>query len=203
MTPKTLLAIAGRKPDPSFLSNSVLVLIDFQNEMRDGELKLPDIEAVIKNAAILLECARQLHTRIIHVAHNGMPGGLLDRRSHRGEFIRELTPWPWESVVGKTRPNAFTGTELARLIGQPGMPIIVAGLMTHNCVSSTVRAALDHGYPVTLVQDACATRDLPYGDGIIKAADLHRAEIAALADRHAWIVNAADLAWQAQLDLIR
>ncbi len=74
--------------------------------------------------------------------------------------------------------------------------MIFAGFMTHMCVSSTIRAAVDLGYGAAVVAEACATRDLPDGQGgVVAVADLHRAELAALADRFAIVVaNAAALA---------
>ncbi|MDR3526599.1 MAG: isochorismatase family protein, partial [Rhizomicrobium sp.] len=66
--------------------------------------------------------------------------------------------------------------------------------MTHMCVSTTVRAALDYGYLSTVVADACATRDLPsHSGGIVSAALLHEAEIAALSDRFANVFTAAEI----------
>ena len=71
--------------------------------------------------------------------------------------------------------------------------MIFAGFMTHNCVSSTVRAGRDFGYAMTVAADACATRDLPCPGGVIRAADLQAAELAALADAHAGVFMVADL----------
>jgi nicotinamidase-related amidase len=67
--------------------------------------------------------------------------------------------------------------------------------MTHLCISSTVRAALDFGYGCTVVAAATGTRDLPDGQGgVVDAVSLQRAELAALADRFAVVVpNAAAL----------
>jgi hypothetical protein len=72
---------------------------------------------------------------------------------------------------------------------------VVGGFMTHMCVSSTVRAALDLGYGCTVVGNACATRDLLDCQGeVVSAAELHRAELAALGDRFAVVINVvADL----------
>jgi nicotinamidase-related amidase len=65
--------------------------------------------------------------------------------------------------------------------------------MTHMCVSASVRAALDLGYYSTIVSGAAATRDLPTpSGGVIDAAHLHEASLAALADRFAIIVDTAD-----------
>lgn len=65
--------------------------------------------------------------------------------------------------------------------------------MTHMCVSATTRSALDHGYHVTVIADACATRDLPaVGGDAIDAATVHRVALAELADRFATIVPTLD-----------
>ena len=91
----------------------------------------------------------------------------------------------------KHLPNAFAGTDLDATIRATGRKeLIVAGFQTHMCVSSTVRAALDLGWRTTVVDAASATRDLPDGNGgVVPAAALHRATLAALADRFAVVVK--------------
>jgi nicotinamidase-related amidase len=70
--------------------------------------------------------------------------------------------------------------------------LIIAGFMTHYCVSSTACATRDLGYGVTIVGGATATRDLPDGKGgIVPASVLQTASLAALADRIAVVVAAA------------
>jgi nicotinamidase-related amidase len=75
--------------------------------------------------------------------------------------------------------------------------LVVVGFMTHLCVSATVRSALDLGYRTTVVADATATRDLPdplvapEAQGVQKAESVHRATLAALADRFAIVVRNA------------
>lgn len=65
--------------------------------------------------------------------------------------------------------------------------------MTHMCVSTTARAALDLGYRSTVVASACATRDLPDAlGGVVDAKTVHRAALAALGDRFAIIAPDAD-----------
>ncbi len=190
--PTTLFALAGRTPAPSPLSGSCLVLIDYQNEYLSGPLALTGAEAAVARAADLLTRARAAGARIVHVAHKGAPGSLFDRTGHRGAIIDALEPAEGEAVVEKPRPNAFSGTGLAEMVGAAGTPLILAGFMTHMCVSSSVRAALDLGYVTTVAADACASRDLPGHDGGVIAADaLHRAELAALADRFACIADCA------------
>lgn len=186
--PKTLLQLAGVTVKPPPLAEAVLVLIDIQNEYVSGPLALPGAAPAIAKAAGLLARARAAGTRIIHIAHKGGAGGPFDREASRGAIVDAVAPLDGETVIEKPRPNSFSGTNLAEAIGAAGKPVIFAGFMTHMCVSSTVRAALDLGYPATVAADASATRDLPKpGGGVISAASLHEAELAALADRFAGI----------------
>ncbi|PKU24061.1 cysteine hydrolase family protein [Telmatospirillum siberiense] len=189
MTPKTLFQLAGKEVSPPRLADAVLILIDYQNEYLDGPLKLSGWEEAVARAERLLTAARRAGSRIIHVAHRGQPGGLFDRDHARGAFIERLAPLESEAVVEKTRPNGFSDTGLALRVGTAGAKLVIAGFMTHNCVSSTTRAALDLGYDITIAADACATRDLPSRHGVIRAADIQAAELAALADRHACVVD--------------
>ena len=112
--------------------------------------------------------------RIVYVAHRGAPGGLFDRADRRGAFIDALAPLAEEAIVVKLRPNAFSGTDLALKVGPSGTSNFVASFTTHNCVSSTVRAALDLGLVITVAGDACATRDLPSQNGVVPAHDVQR-----------------------------
>jgi len=121
---------------------------------------------------------------------------VLDPRGPRGEHIPEAAPIAGETVVEKRLPNAFSGTDLhERLQALGRLDLIVCGFMTHSSISTTVRATKDYGYRCTIVDAACATRDLPTPDGkVMSAADIHNAEIVTLADNFAAIVpNASAL----------
>jgi nicotinamidase-related amidase len=191
--PKTLFALAGREPRPPRLAEATLILIDYQNEYLAGPLALVGAEEAIAQAERLLQAVRQAGGRVIHVAHKGAPGGAFDRSQPRGAIVDALAPLAGEPVVEKPRPNAFSDTHLADLAGPPGAALIFAGFMTHNCVSSSVRAGKDLGYAMTVAADACATRDLPLAGDVVRAADLHRAELAGLADHHAGVFDVAEL----------
>lgn len=190
--PRTLLQMAGADPKPAPMDECVLVMIDCQREYLDGGLCLPGVHEALAEGALLLGLARQRGVPVIHIQHSGNPGGLFDPEGPKHALCDQVTPQDGEAVVSKTLPNAFAGTGLEEVLKSSGRKhLIVAGLMTHMCVSSTARSALDHGFGCTVVAGACATRDLPDslgGNGIIKAAELHRAALAALADRFAVIV---------------
>lgn len=97
-TPKTLLELAGRKPVPPKLADSILILIDIQNEYLDGPIALPGAAAAVEKAADLLARARKAGARIIHVAHKGGTGSLFDREAHRGAIVDAVAPLEGEAV---------------------------------------------------------------------------------------------------------
>ena len=196
--PKTLLQYAGAPLHPSSLDKSALVLIDYQMEYLSGTLKLTGVSEALTHAKALLVLARQKGTPVFHIVHHGRPGGaLFDPDGPFVAIVPDVAPIDGEAVIRKSLPNAFAGTDLNSLIVATGRKeLILAGFMTHMCVSATVRAALDLGYRSTVVAAATATRDLPDPlNGTIAADILHRGSLAALADRFAVIVpDAAALA---------
>lgn len=185
--PKTLMQLAGAEPRPHQISDSALIIIDAQREYLDGKLPLEGIEPALEACARLLSAARAAGAPVFHVQHKGRPGGLFDPQGAAFEICPQAAPLEGEAVIEKALPNAFAGTDLDALLKDTGAKqLIVCGFMTHMCVSSTVRAALDLGYASTVVASACATRALPTAAGETLAAKaLQEAELAALGDRFA------------------
>lgn len=190
--PKTLFEMAGVKAGPVKLSNSVLLIIDAQREYVDGALPLSGVDAAIAETAQLLARARKSGTPVIHVVHKGK-GAFFDPNGKYFEIVAPLRPQAGETVIEKMRVSAFADTQLEETILRTGRKhLIIVGFMTHNCVSSTARAARDLGFVPSIAAAATATRDLPDGKGgIIPAATLQAASLAALADRSAEVVQAA------------
>ncbi len=188
---KTLLQLSGADLTPAKIGDACLILIDLQNEYLKGPLAVPGSAAAIASAARLLAAARKAGAPIFHIAHKGRPGGLFDRSAERGQVVAELTPLAGETVVEKGLPNAFAGTDLQALLSATGRKnIVMAGFMTHMCVSSTARAALDLGYRVTIDGSACGTRDLPNGrGGVVPAATVHEVALVELSDRFAIVAH--------------
>ena len=184
---KTLLELAGADLTPARISEAALVLIDFQYEYKSGPIAVENADAAIDSAAGLLAAARQSGTPLFHVAHKGRPGSLFDREAERGRIVAELEPLAEEPVVEKTLPNAFAGTSLEEMLAAAGRNnLLIAGFMTHMCVSSTARAALDLGYRVTIDAASCGSRDLPDGrGGVVPAATVHDVALVELSDRFA------------------
>ena len=164
-----------------------------QNEYLEGPIAVTGAEGAIAEAAALLAAARDSGAPIIHVAHRGREGGLFDRTADRGQIVAALAPQSGETVIEKQLPNAFAGTNLKDQITANGRDnLVLCGFMTHMCVSSTARAALDHGLRITVAASACATRVLPDGrGGSLPAETVHTIALAELRDRFGVVANSA------------
>ncbi|MBK1621189.1 amidase [Lamprobacter modestohalophilus] len=82
---------------------------------------------------------------------------LMPKDSEASQIIPELAPAPGEIVVTKTTDSAITGTNLRLILSNMGIRnLIVTGIYTDQCVSSTVRSLADESFQVILVEDCCA-----------------------------------------------
>lgn len=80
------------------------------------------------------------------------------RGSWDGRVIDAIAPVGDEMVITKTSSSAFISTNIDYVLRNLGIrSLIIAGVLTDQCVDSTVRDACDLGYLVTTVTDACAT----------------------------------------------
>ena len=191
---KTMFQLTGRGYAAANLSNASLLIIDAQKEYLSGPLALSGMDEATANIAHLLEAARKAKRPVVHVRHLGTVGGMFDPHGERGEFIKGLEPQGDELIIEKRMPNAFNDTGLQKTLEKLGtLDVIVCGFMSHSSISTTVRAAKDYGFRCTLVEDACATRDLPTRDGVIPAADVQRTEMAIMNDNFATLALTQDL----------
>ena len=191
---KTMFQLTGRGYAAANLSNASLLIIDAQNEYLSGPLALSGMDAATANIARLLEAARKARRPVIHIRHLGTVGGMFDPQGERGAFIKGLEPQGDELIIEKRMPNAFNDTGLQKALENLGsLDVIVCGFMSHSSVSTTVRAAKDYGLRCTLVEDACATRDLPTANGVISAADVQRTEMAIMNDNFATLTLTKNL----------
>jgi nicotinamidase-related amidase len=193
-TPLTLRQLSGASDQPAPLALSTIIVVDAQKEYTDGALPLVGIDESIDSLARFLDRARMLQVPIIHVVQIGKPGGkICDPHGPFVEIIDKVRPVEGEPVVEKHFPNSFTQTTLEAELGKLGRQnLIIAGYMAHMCVNSTARAATEAGYYCTIIAELTATRDLPDGrGGVIPAATVQAANLAALRDRFAAVVETA------------
>lgn len=97
------------------------------------------------------------------------------------EIHPAVKPLDGESVTIKHFPHCFRETTLQASLQAAGISqLVVAGMMTHMCVDTTVRAAADRGFRCRLAADACATRDLSFNGETVKADSVQLAYLAGL-----------------------
>jgi nicotinamidase-related amidase len=174
-----------------------LLIIDIQRDyFPGGAYPLVGPEAAAANAEALLEAFRDSGEPIVHVQHVwDAPDATFMRPGTDGvEIHPDVAPEDGETVLQKAKPNSFAGTALERELRGHGVEeIVVAGMMSSMCVDATVRAAVDLGFTVTVVHDACAAPDLEFGGQAIPAAMVHGAFMAALGDGYATLATAGEL----------
>lgn len=174
-----------------------LLLVDMQNDyFPGGKMELVDMEAACGNARKLLDRFRYQGLPIFHIQHifqGGGPGFFLP--DTRGAEIHEsVEPLPGETVIHKHYPNSFRGTGLLERLRQEEIKaLVICGAMSHMCIEATTRAAADHGFKCTVVQDACATRDVEFRGKAVAADDVHRAAMSALDFAYANVVDVGEL----------
>jgi nicotinamidase-related amidase len=82
---------------------------------------------------------------------------LLPKDREVGQIVPELEPQGDEIVVMKTTDSALTGTNLRMLLHNMGIKdVMVTGIFTDQCVSSSVRSLVDESFGVVVVEDCCA-----------------------------------------------
>ena len=164
--------------------NKALLLIDIQNDyFPGGAWELSHVDEAAAQARLALERFREQHRPVFHVRHiNTRPGAAFFLPDTPGSEIHgAVKPLDGEPVIIKHAPDAFFQTDLHDALSRAGMrKLVVCGMMSHMCIDTSVRAARSHGYDITLLHDACATRDLSWNGKTIPAATVHEAFMAAL-----------------------
>jgi nicotinamidase-related amidase len=168
-----------------------LLIVDIQNDnFEGGAMPLVGADRALGAAKGVVASFRQAGDVVIHVQHIwDDPEATFMRPGTRGVDIHDdVRPLRGETVITKESPNAFLGTRLAELLGDLAtQELVVLGMMTSMCVDSTVRAAAELGFEVTLVHDACAAPDLTFEGETVGGAAVHAAFVAALGDGFATV----------------
>ncbi|WP_338760135.1 cysteine hydrolase family protein [Massilia sp. METH4] len=178
------------------MSKQALIVVDLQNEyLPTGKLPLAGIDTALANAARAIAAARERSELVIHVRHEAsQPGAPFFVPGTDGVRIHaDVAPQGDETVIVKNHPNAFLETDLKRVLDERGIEAVtIVGAMSHMCIDAAARAASDFGYRTTVLHDACATRDLEFGGQVVPAAQVHAAQMAALAFAYATVASTTE-----------
>ena len=174
-----------------------LLLVDIQNDyFPGGAMELVGSVEAGDRARQLLAAFRRRSLPVIHVQHVSRgPAATFFLPDTLGvEFHQCVTPEGDEIVVRKSFPNGFRETPLLERLRELKISeLVVAGMMTHMCIDSTVRAAFDLGFECSLAHDACATKALSMGGITVPAAMVHAAFLASLNGSFAKVLGVNDL----------
>lgn len=183
-----------------FSEHAVLLVVDVQRGFDDpcwGRRNNPAMEQRIGD---LLDAWRATRRRTIHAKHcSTEPNSPLRPGQSGNELKLEVAPKQNEVVIEKRVNSCFIGTQLEAMLREHRCDeLVIVGLTTNHCVSTTARMAGNLGFRTWVVSDATATFDRIGPDGItytaetihaIALSDLHR-EFATVIDTQT-IVEAA------------
>ncbi|WP_394749822.1 cysteine hydrolase family protein [Spongiimicrobium salis] len=172
-----------------------LVLIDIQEGMAGdhphwgGKRNNPDAE---QKAAKILEAWRNLKLPIFHVQHSSKDPNSMLHHSHPGFALQEITkPLEGEPLIVKEVNSAFIETDLQERLDKAHIDtLVIVGLTTNHCVSTTTRMAGNFGYTTFLISDATATYDrIGINGETYEAEMIHLTALANLKDEFATILT--------------
>ena len=193
-------------------SETALLVIDIQNtylevpeDPEEAARWTPFLERmnhqVIPGTAVLVDQCRShgfeiIYARIECLTENGRdrslsqkkPGFnylLLPKDREDSQLVPELTPQGDEIVITKTTDSALTGSNLRLILHNIGIRnVVVAGIFTDQCVSSTVRSLADESFDVLVVEDCCAASTMA----------LHNHELEVINMIYCHVVQSEDIA---------
>ncbi|MBY7142448.1 cysteine hydrolase [Virgibacillus sp. NKC19-3] len=180
---------------------TALIVVDIQNDyFPNGKMELSNPDKAAANAVQVIDWFRKNNKdNIFHVQHiAGSPDlGFFLPNTAGAEIHETVQPLEHENKIVKNFPNSFLKTDLESRLREKGVDnVIVVGMMTHMCIDATVRAAVDLGFETTVIEDACATRELAYQERRVPAEQVHDAFIGALDGMYANVTSTEEFLQQ-------
>jgi nicotinamidase-related amidase len=177
-------------------ANTALILIDVQQGFLDARWGQRNHPAAEDRIATLLAAWRAARMPIVHVRHSSpSPNGAFRAGTPGFAFKPQAQPREGETVITKEVNSAFIGTDLERQLRKAGIgSVVLCGLTTDHCVSTTARMAGNLGFETGVVEDACATHERIGPDGRhFTAEEMHASALASLNGEFARILGTAEV----------
>lgn len=178
--------------------NTALLLVDIQKGFDEedhwgGNRNNKNAE---EKCVHILNTWRTLNLPIYHIVHSSKDPKSKLHKSHPGFAIKdEVKPLPNETVIVKQVNSAFIGTTLKEQLDKAHISkLVIVGLTTNHCISTTTRMAGNFGYDVLLISDATATFDRIGINGEKFPAELiHQTTLANLNEEFCRVINTDQL----------
>ncbi|MEP7096680.1 MAG: cysteine hydrolase family protein [Dokdonella sp.] len=178
------------------LTSAALLLIDVQQGFDDPRWGIRNNPHAEHRIAALLEEWRRLRRPVLHAQHLSLERQSPLREDAPGHaFKSEALPMAGEPVFQKHVNSAFIGTHLEDYLRANGIDtLVIVGLTTDHCVSTTARMAANLGFSGVVVEDATATFDRHGADGAHYSADMvHRIALASLHGEFATVMDSQQI----------
>ena len=189
------------------IEETALILIDIQQGFQDldywGNRNNPNAE---NQASKLLNHWRKIGWPVFHVKHCSTNPNSILVEGKPGNAIQDcVKPLEGEPVIKKEVNSAFIGTDLQMQLEQQGIhKVVIAGLTTDHCISTSARMAGNLGFETIVVNDATATFDKTGFDGTNFPAEIiHATALASLNEEFAWVMNTDEVLAMFNPDTIR
>ena len=176
--------------------HAVLLPVDMQQGFDQPGWPRRWNRSVDANGLALIAAWRAAGRPIIHVRHDSVqPGSTLSPGAPGNAFRPGFGPHGEEQLLTKSVNSAFIGTDLDLRLKRLGAKhVVVFGISTDMCVSTTIRTGANMGWDMILVPDASDCFDLPDGQGgTIPAEEVQRAHVATLGFEFCRLMSTADL----------
>ena len=181
-----------------WLNAPALLLIDIQKgfdnvEYYGGERNNPQAE---ENARLILEFWRKNRWPLFHIRHDSVNQRSPLAFGQVGNAHKdEVKPLPGEPVITKNVNSAFIGTDLKERLDALGIRnLVIVGLTTQHCVSTTARMAGNFGYDTIVVSDATAAfRAKGINGEVFPAEMVHEVSLATLNGEFAEVISSEEV----------
>jgi len=178
--------------------NAALILIDFQKGFDEKEYlgRNRNNKDAEKKASKILNKWRTLNLPIFHIVHSSLNPNSRFHESHPGFEIKdEVKPINGEPVIKKNVHSAFIGTDLKESLDKQGInKLVIIGMTTNHCVSTSTRMAGDFGFDTWLISDATATFDrIGINGETFSSETIHQTTLANLNNEFAQVIDTKKL----------
>lgn len=144
----------------NLIARKALIIVDMQNGLFKQAVAPFNNHHVLNNINLLIEKADLSQVPVIYMRHVGLAHTPLSPESPMTQLISELKMGNHYNILEKQYPNCFRETNLHKILTEFKVEeLVIVGMKTEYCIDTTVRAAADLGFNVSLISDAHTTFD--------------------------------------------